>query len=65
MPGDGGADDFDMIGKGLRLWRAFRAWQLPLIMEAKECQGTAAWTGMLPLLPSGPGGVHKLDIHGP
>lgn len=33
--------------------------------QERKCQGTAAWTGMLPLLPSGPGGIHKLDIRGP
>ncbi len=34
-------------------------------LKKEKCQGTAAWTGMLPLLPSGPGGVRELDIRGP
>ena len=33
--------------------------------EGVGYQGTATWQGMLPLLPSGPGGVHKLVIRGP
>ena len=33
--------------------------------QVEKCQGTAAWTGMLPLLPSGPGGIRELDIRGP